>query len=68
MHETTKKTPRSFPRGVFDFWQGSLSERAARRDAKIAPYLLRTNARQFLIVFDVHNFELFGVHAGVGAE
>jgi hypothetical protein len=26
------------------------------------------DARQFLVVFNVHNLELFGVHAGVGAE
>jgi len=26
------------------------------------------NARQFLVIFHVHNLELFGMHAGVGAE
>jgi hypothetical protein len=30
--------------------------------------LLCANARQFLVVFDVHNLELFGVQAGIGVE
>jgi hypothetical protein len=35
---------------------------------KIAPYLSSADARQFLVVFHVHNLELPGAHAGVGAE
>jgi hypothetical protein len=48
------KTPRSFLRGGL-----------CRRSPRISS---SADARQFFVVLDVDNLELFGVHAGVGAE
>jgi hypothetical protein len=37
-------------------------------EALLFDAISRTDAGQFLVVFHVHNLELFGVHASVGPE
>jgi hypothetical protein len=71
------KTPRDFQRDVLNFdalfgFGGAsvLVSRVRFVGSSVAsprPFS-SADARQFLVVFNVHNLELFGVHAGVGAE